>query len=130
VDQLGFAVEAILDLIHRLARLRRLGETSLHALDRPEQVDRRRPSRRHQVAGFLELRGELLRPRRAAFAHAEREAHRRGDANRGSAANDHGPDRTGHVGGRLAAHVDFLGRQLTLVDHDDHVVFARDSGEH
>ena len=110
--------------------LRALGERALHPVDRPEQVDRGRPRRRHQVAGLLELDRELLRALGRAAPHPERDAHRGRDADRRRAANDHRPDRLRDFRRRPAAHVDFLGGQLALIDHDDDVVLAIDGREH
>jgi hypothetical protein len=87
-----------------------LGEHALHAIDGPEQIDRRRPRDRHQLAGFVKLGGQLLRAGGLAHAHAQREPHRGGDANGRSSANDHGLDGLGHFFGRLAFHVDFSAR--------------------
>ena len=55
--RLGF--EPLLDLIDRLARRRRLGKHALHAIDRPEQIDRGRPRGRHHLAQLVELGREL-----------------------------------------------------------------------
>ncbi len=122
--------EPLLDLVDRAAALRCCGEHPLHALDGPEQVDRRRPRRRHQVAQLLKLDGELLRAGRLAPPHPERDAHRRRDANRRRTPNDHRLDRPGDFLRGLAGDIDLRRRQLALVDHDDDVVFPLDGGEH
>ena len=62
--RIGFAIEPILDLVDRLAGLAAGGERALHPIDRPEQIDGRRPRRGHQLADLVELGGELLRARR------------------------------------------------------------------
>ena len=90
-------------------------------VDRPEQIDGRRPRRRHQIAQLVELDGELLRALRLAPAHAERDAHRGRDANRRRAANHHRLDGARDFLRGLAANVDFLAGQLALVDHHDRV---------
>ena len=121
VNRVGFALEPILELVDRLSLAHTVAEAALHAIDRPEQIDRRRPRRRHQQAELVELDRELLRPLRLAAAHAEREAHRRRHANRRRATDDHRLDRARDFLRRLAADVDFLARQLALIDHDDRV---------
>ena len=62
--------------------------------------------------------------------HAERDAHRRGHADRRRAANHHRLDGLGDVVGGLARDVDLGRRQLALVDHHDRIVFPLDGGQH
>ena len=130
VNRLRLGVEAVLDLIDRCAGLDGGGKHALHPIDRPKQVDRGWPRRRHEVTGFREFRGKLLRPGSRAPAHPEGNAERRGDANCRRAADHHRPNRPCHFRSRLAADVDLLRRQLALIDHDDHVVFAGNRGQH
>ena len=104
---------------------------ALHALDRPEQVDRGRPRRRHQVAQSAGTRWRTAWCRwRLLRFMPEREAHGRGDADRRRAANHHRLDGLGHVLGGLAGDVDLRRRQLALVDHHDGVVFPLDGRQH
>jgi hypothetical protein len=130
MNELGFPEEPVAQFLGRLAGLRTLGEDALHAIDRPEQVHGGRPRAGHQVAGLLEIDGELARALGRALADAERDAVRRGHADRRRAADDHGADRLGDLGGGAAAHVHFLGGQLALVHHDDGVVLEIDGRQH
>jgi hypothetical protein len=114
----------------RRATLRRRGECRLHPLNRPEQVDRRRARRGHQIAGALELRGELFGARRRAAPHPQRNSHRRRHTNRRRAADHHRGDRLGDVLGRPAGDVDLGPRQLALVDHHDAGVVPLDGRKH
>ena len=125
-----FAPQPRLQLLDRLAGQRALRKAALHPLDRPEQIDRGRTRRGHQVAGLLELRGELPGAGRLAALHPERDAHRRRHADRGRAANHHRLDGLGDVVRGLAPHVHLGRRQLALVDHHDDVVFPGDRRKH
>ena len=84
----------------------------------------------HHVADLLEVDRELPRPLRRALAHAERDAHRGGDANRRGAANHHRADGAGHFLRRTAPDIQFLAGQLALIDHHDRVVLPIDGGKH
>ena len=130
VNGLRLRVEPILDLIHRLPRLRRVGERALHPLDRPEQIHGRRTRPRHQLADLVELRREFLRSGRLALAHRERDAHGGRHANRRRAADHHRLDRARDLGAGLAADVDFLRWKLPLIDHHDRISFARNRRKH
>ncbi len=130
MNQLRVTVEAIFDLLDRLADLRAGGKRPLHPIDRPEQIDGGRTRAGHQLADVVELRGELLRPGRLAFPDPDRDAHGRRHADGWRAANDHRLDGACHLSGRLAAHVDLLRGQLALVDHHDDIVFPGDGGQH
>ncbi len=121
VNRVGLPLERRLELLDRLAGLDAGGEGPLHPRDRPEQIHGRRPRRRHQIAQLVELDGELFRALRLALRMPERDAHRRRDANRRRAANHHRLDRARDFGGGLAVNVDFLARQLALIDHHDRV---------
>ncbi len=130
VDGARFAIEARDELVRGFAGLRPLGERPFHAFDRPEEIHRRRPRRRHHVAGLLELDGELLGAFGAAALHAERDAHRRRDADGRRAADHHRANGLRHLLRRAAANVDFLAGQLALIDHDDRVALPFDCGKH
>ena len=84
----------------------------------------------HHVADLLEVDRVLPRPLRRALAHAEREAHRGGDADRRGAANDHRADGAGHLLRRTAPDIQFLAGQLALIDHHDRIVLPIYGGEH
>ena len=130
VNELRLAIEAILDLQDRLAGFGASRERVLHPLDRPEQIHRRRPGRRHELANLVELGRELLGAARLAAANTDRNPHGRRDANRRGASDHHRLDGARHLGGGLAADVDFLRRQLALVDHHDDVVLAGNGRQH
>ena len=68
-----------------------------HLVERPSEVDGRRPRGAQDRVGG----GQILTARRC-----EREAVRRGDADRRRTADDHRPDRVGDLGGRAAPHLD------------------------
>ena len=107
------------------------GEGSLHPLDRPEQVDRGRPGRgQHVGTACWNSVSELAGAGGGAPLHAERQAHRRGHADRRRAADRHRGDGLGHLVARAAAHVDLAARQLPLVDHHDVVAVPGNSREH
>jgi hypothetical protein len=106
--------QAAADLLHRAAAQRRV--QALHAVDGPEQVDRRGTGRRQRGADGLHLPVEIL------FASAERaqcHSHGRGYADCRRAADNHIPDRRRHFFVSAARHVRFFQRQPCLVDHDD-----------
>jgi hypothetical protein len=97
------------------------------------RFDRGRPRRRHHVADLLEIDGELTRPPGGAPAHPERDAHRRGHANRRRAAYHHGPDGASHFLRRAAPQVHLLAGQLALIDHHDRIIlpiYRREHGRH
>ena len=73
---------------------------------------------------------KLLRAGGRAPAHPERDAHRRGHADRRRAADHHGADRFRHFGGGPAADVNLFGGQFSLIDHHDRVSFAGYRGQH
>src|SRR5205823_4767010 len=130
VDLLRLAIETVRQLLSRLSCLRAFAEHALHAIDRPEQVDRCRPRRGHHVADLLELDGELTRALRGAAADAQRDAPRRRDTDRGGAPNHHRANGFRDLLRRAAAHVNFLTRQLALVHHHDDIFLAIYRREH
>ena len=85
-----------------------------HLLERPDEVDGRRP----RLGEDAVRRVQILAARRR-----ERVPVRRGDADRRSAAHRERPDRVGHLGGGLAAELDFLVRKPALVEQDDRAGF-------
>ena len=130
VDRLCLAVQTRRQFLRRLPGVRAFGKRALHPIDRPEQIDGGRPSGRHEVAQLLELNGELSRPFCRAAPHAERQTHRRRDANCRRAANHHRLDGARDLRAAFATHVDFLGGQLALIHHDDDIVLKIDRGKH
>ena len=120
VDAVGLAAQPRGQFLHALAGVRAGGEGLLHALDRPEEVHRRRPRRRQEIGQALELGDELPGAGGLGALGAQRQPHRRRHADRRRAANHHGRDGLGHVRAGLAAHVHFATRQLALVDHHNH----------
>ena len=102
-----------------LARLvvHRRGGNLLHALQRPEKVDRRRPRLRQVVGRLVHLADQGRTGLRVGRLHGDHHAHRRRDADGRRAAHlqrlDRAPELL-HVGG---LDIDQLARQLRLVDH-------------
>jgi hypothetical protein len=125
-----FLPEPVLQLLHRLAGQRAIRERPFHPLDSPEEVDRCWACRSHQVAGLLKFRGKLPRARGLAPCHAQRNAHRRGDADGRRATNHHGLDRPGDVVGGRAGYVDLAARKLALIDHHDGIVLPGNRWKH
>ncbi len=87
-----------------------------HALDRPEQVDRRGPRGTHRVADFFESAPQFADVSRLGIAHAQRNAHRCRYADRRRAAHGHIADRLRHLFIVVAGDVGLFGRQLALID--------------
>ncbi len=91
----------------------------LHAIDRPEQVDGRRPRARQPLANRLKLRGKLSGRLRLRLLRTQRDAISGRHANRWSPADDHRHDHVGNlfVGG--GEHVALLEGKLGLIDETD-----------
>ena len=85
-----------------------------HLLERPDEIDGRRPRLGQDSVRRVQVLPALGR---------ERVPVRRGDADRRSAAHRERPDRVGHLGGGLAAELDFLVRKPALVEQDDRTGF-------
>ena len=130
VDAGGLRVHGLADLRHRPPRPHRAGERPLHPGDGPEQVDGGGPGGGQQIAGPVELGGELGGPRRGAAPQLQHHAHRGRDAYRRRPADDHRPDRPGHLPRVAAPDVRLPGRQPALVDHDHFAVFPSDCRQH
>ena len=109
----GGHAPAALDLVG-VDRARVLGRRiAAHLVERPAEIDRRRPRLAQHPIGL----GQVL-PTRG----RERIAVGGGDPDRRRAAHHHRPDRVGHLGRRAALDVDLLERQEALVEEDDAVV--------
>lgn len=96
--------------------LRVLADHTPHALDRPEEIHRRRASRGERAAQLLEVAREPVGGQRS---RAEREPHRRSDADRGRAADDELLDRANDVGGIAVEAIDFAVGKQALIEHHD-----------
>jgi hypothetical protein len=85
--------------------------------DRPTEIDRSRPGGEEDGRGFVEvftaLGGECISVSRR-------------DADRGSTAHGHYPNRLGYLGGRTAFELDLLVGQAPLVEDDDAVFLEPD----
>ena len=103
---------AALDLVLVERRARSGVGSSRSLVERPAQVDRRRARRDEDVVRRVEVLPAL---------GCEREPVRRGDADRGSAADGERADRLGDLGRRRAPQLDLLVGQPPLVE-DDHRV--------
>ena len=101
-----------LGLVQGTRPLRR--RVAAHLLERPDEVDRRRP----RLGQDPVRRVQVL-----AASGRERVPVRRGDADRRSAAHGERPDRVGHLSGRPAPELDFLVRKPALVEQDDRAGF-------
>ena len=93
-------------------------EAALESLDGPEQIDGGGTGARNRVANRGEFRAHLGKSICFGALDAKGDTHRGGDADCGSAANDHGFDGLGDVTVIGVSVVDNLGRQLPLVEHD------------
>src|SRR6185312_12589553 len=84
--------------------------------DRPEKIDGRGPSLTYCIADFVELAFEFARSLSFGIIDAERDSHGGRDSNGGSPAHHHVADHVRNllVGG--AVYVNFLRRQLRLID--------------
>ncbi len=94
-------------------------EEALHAVDGPEEIDRRGTCSGEASADLFELRCKLAGCCGVAAQCAEGNSVGRGDADGRSAADDHGDDDVGHlfvVGGE---HIALLERELGLIDEAD-----------
>ena len=126
----GLGQHESLELLRSGSGARRLGEDTLHPVNRPEQIHRGRSGLGQEVAHLVELGRELLGASRLAPVDAERQTHRGSDADGRSTSDDHGLYGLGDLPGCLAVDVDLLGRQLALVDHHDRPVVPFDSWKH
>ena len=89
-----------------------------HLVERPGEVDCGRPRGTEDGVGRSQI---------VPVYRGECEPVRRRHPDRGSATDDHRPDRLGDLGGGPAAHLDDLVRQPALVEQDDGVLLeARD----
>ena len=101
-----------LGLVQRPRPLRR--RIVAHLLERPDEVDGRRPRLGEDAVGGVEVLPALGR---------QCVAVRGRDPDRRSAAHRERPDRVRDLGRRLAAELDFLVRKPALVEQDDRAGF-------
>ena len=111
--------------VHRLAA--QPGVQPLHAVDRPEQVDRGRAGCGQGVANGFELAVEV---RRVGLLDPQRHPHRRRHADGRRAPDHHLPDRLRDLAIIPAGDVFFFERQARLVDHDDAFVRPQNGFHH
>ena len=102
----------------------------LHASDRPEKIDRRRPVLPMRSQIWSKSRFEITVGFGLGIVHAQRDAHGCGHADRRCPAHHHVADDVGDLLMRLAGHVDFFGGQLRLVDEAYAVVGPFESLNH
>src|SRR5436309_2319451 len=111
VDGERLALEERMERVGGAAEVAR--EDPPHALDRPEEVDGRRPRGGEGPAQALEVALRVAAQR----ARAERDAHRGGHADRRGAADHHVLDGCCHVAVVAVDAVDLARREETLVEH-------------
>jgi hypothetical protein len=90
------------------------GRVVAHLLERPDEIDRRRPRLGQDPVRSVQVLTAGSREHVSVCG---------GHADRGSAAHRECPDRVGNVGRRLAAQLDFLVRKPALVEQDDRTGF-------
>src|SRR6266404_2092700 len=118
MDLLGFRDEALFDLVQVGRLLDEIGETRLHALERPKQVDRGRTSLGDHVADLRKFRTQFFHGFCRRMQNAQGHAHGGRDSDRRGAANDHFPDRAGDFAVVGVGVADFLAGEAALIEHD------------
>ena len=91
-----------------------LGEAPLHPIDRPEQIDCRRPGCGQRIADVPEF---IVQSGFLSVQHPDGDAHGRGDSDGGSAADNHRADRVRYVQIALAYDICLFEREPGLVNH-------------
>src|SRR6266487_2611434 len=122
MDLLRFFDHALLDF-REVGSLRgEFGEAALHALKSPEKIHGGGAGFCERGADFGKFGFESADGFRGGMQNAERGAHGGGDADGGSAADDHFADGFGDVAVVGVGVGDFLGGKAALVEYDDAAV--------
>src|SRR6266581_4813142 len=122
MDLLRFFDHALLDF-REVGSLRdEFGEAALHALDGPEEIDGGGAGFCERGADFSKFGFESADGFHRGMQNAERGAHGGGDADGGSAADNHFADGFGDVAVVGVGVGDFLGGKAALVQYDDAAV--------
>ncbi len=129
-DALRLLDELTLDLVGLVRLGLGAAEAFAHALDGPEEVDGRGPGRAHQLAVVVEVLFEVGDRSADGLPRAERDAHRRRDADGRRAADDHLLDGVGHLLAGAEGKILLLVRQEALVDHAHALVRPFDGLNH
>ena len=124
-DEPGFFDEAAADGFERLGA--DAGIDALHALDGPEEIDGGGTRGGEGLADHLEAAVEIGC---AGLEDAERNAHGRGHADGGRAANRHIADGFGNLRVGTAGDVRLFERQAALIDHDNACIGPFDGFDH
>src|SRR5215472_4126418 len=117
MDLLRFFDHPLLDSRHVRSLCRKLGEPPLHALERPEQIHRRGTCLRKNIANLAEFASKRVHRFGRRMQHSQPSAHRRRDADRRRAANNHLANRFRDFAVVGAGVGNLLSRKPPLVQH-------------
>ena len=127
-DPVGLLAHRVGDGRAVLGQLVELGVAGEDALDRPAEVDRRRPGVDERIGGAADRRLARVRTAVTLVLGAHREADRRDLADRRRPADDHLADGPGRLAGRFDRVLDELVGELALVDEVEHAAVLAERG--